>query len=48
MEREDSSLDYICPICWAQVGEQREMNNGYLRFESHLQRGYDEDEDGDR
>jgi hypothetical protein len=48
METKDSSLNFICPICRAQVGEQCEMNNGYLRFESHLLRGYEEDADGDR
>ena len=38
MGTRDFSLDYICPICWAQPEEQCEMNNGYPRFESHRER----------
>jgi hypothetical protein len=38
MKPKDPSLHSVCPTCWAQPGERCEVNNGYVRFESHLER----------
>lgn len=32
------SLNFICPICGAQPGEQCELTTGTPRFESHSER----------
>lgn len=34
----DVSFEGVCPVCAAGVGEQCELNNGTLRFESHRER----------
>jgi hypothetical protein len=34
----DVSLEGLCPVCAAGVGEECELNNGALRFESHRER----------
>ena len=40
MKSSDTSLKVVCPICWARPLERCEMNNGFLRFESHRERMY--------
>ena len=36
----ESSLDVLCPICGAQVGEVCELNTGTPRFQSHAERNW--------
>jgi hypothetical protein len=38
MKSSDISLKVVCPICSARAYERCEMNNGFLRFESHRER----------